>query len=69
MKTLFEKIKNTLVTPTIFSLGYVICSGMDSLYYKENFIKSLENPSTITKYIWYTMFTLSLIEIYTSKEN
>lgn len=65
--SLKDKLNKVAIWEGAIGLGYTICSGMDSLYYHENFIKSLQNPFTATKYFLYALSALAFIEVYGPK--
>lgn len=61
--SLVKKLENTLWIVGFPIIGYLACSGMDSVSEMQPYIESLKDPFTITKGIAGAIYTVFLFEV------
>ena len=49
-------------------IGYLACSGMDSLSKRISYKESLSHPFTVTKFVLYGIVALAFLETYVAKD-
>jgi len=61
--SLSKKLENTLLIFGFPIVGYLVCSGLDSLSEMQPYIESFKNPFTITKALVGAMYTGFFFEV------